>query len=136
MECNIWCCLLVFICATASVAEAAADEKPLSIEDLEELDDNLGELLSDEDHVVEKREYPRARPASHHEYSAAAATAHYGQQRLTGGSETQHQKPHGPHHHEVQGMSREQSVSQSVSHTPLKANAPSVPPARSMCYFR
>lgn len=104
------CFLLVATCATAMAAATEAD-KPLSIEDLEELDDNLEELLSDEDHVVEKRHYPRP---SHHEYTAAAAasTAHYGQQRLAGSESQQHQQHH--HHHDVQETSRASPVSRAL----------------------
>ena len=91
------CFLLVATCATAMAAATEAD-KPLSIEDLEELDDNLEELLSDEDHVVEKRHYPRP---SHHEYKAvAAATAHYGQHHHGEPPPQHHQQQ--LHHHEVQ----------------------------------
>ena len=112
-----WCFLLTAACATAMAAATDAIDKPLSIEDLEELDDNLEELLSDEESkVIEKRwdqRPPRPpRPPSHHEYKAAvaAATAHYGQQRLTGGGgggELQyHQQQQQHHHHEVQEMSK------------------------------
>ena len=105
-----WCFLLTFVSATAMAAATDAIDKPLSIEDLEELDDNLEELLSDEESkVIEKRWDQRPpRPPSHHEYKAAvaAATAHYGQQRLTagGGGELHHhpQQHQLHHHHEVQ----------------------------------
>ena len=111
MECTIWrCFLLVVACATAMAEATEANDKLISIEDLEELDDNLEELLSDEDHVVEKRwdqrpPRPPLRPSQHEYTAAAAATAHYGQQRLTVGGEPQlHQQQH-HHHHEVQEMS-------------------------------
>lgn len=104
-KCKMWrCFLLAATCATAMAAatEAAADQ-PLSIEDLEELDDNLEELLSDEESkVVEKRWDQRPQRPSHHEYKAvAAATAHYGQHHHGEPPPPQHHQQQ-LHHHEVQ----------------------------------